>query len=166
MAGRPKSMKNLFKPDTPVKKHNPTASGEAGFDNPRENIDPKVIQRWEPLSINFFIDGGGAEIDTGIKGCLRIPFPCTIQRSTLLVDQSGSIKIDIWKDSYGNYPPTDADSICGGNEPEISGATKNEDSTLTSWSKDLDAGDIIYFNVDSVATCTWCLIELKILRNG
>ena len=40
--GRPKNMENIFKPDKPVKKHNPTAVGQAGFDNVRENIDPHI----------------------------------------------------------------------------------------------------------------------------
>ena len=117
------------------------------------------------FSINFLIDGGGSAITTGIKGCLRIPFACTISRATLLADQTGSIKIDVWKDTYANYPPTDADTICGGNEPEISAGVKDEDTTLTSWTTAINAGDILHFNVDSCATITWCLIELKITRS-
>ena len=156
-------MQNMFKPSRSSKA---TPRGNSGYDNARENIDPQVIQRHEPLSINFFIDGGGAVIDTGVRGCVRIPFPCSLRSVTLLADQAGSIKIDVWKDSFASYPPTDADTITGGNEPEIVAATKKEDSTLTGWTKDLNAGDILYFNVDSVTTIEWVLIELKILRNG
>ncbi len=64
-------MQNMFKPSRSSKA---TPRGNSGYDNARENIDPQVIQRHEPLSINFFIDGGGAVIDTGVRGCVRIPF--------------------------------------------------------------------------------------------
>src|SRR3990167_10364308 len=52
------------------------------------------------LSITYVIDGGGSVISTGIKGDLEIPFGCTITRATLVADQTGSIVIDIWKDTY------------------------------------------------------------------
>jgi len=118
-----------------------------------------------PVGVEFFIDGGGGAITTGIKGGLEIPMALTIDRCTLLPDQSGSIKIDIWKDTYANYPPTDADTITGGNEPEISASTKDQDSTLTSWTTSITAGDILFFNVDSCTTITWCLLSLKCSRS-
>ncbi len=43
------------------------------------------------------IDGGGEVIATGIKGHLRVPFSCIIDRVTLAADQVGSIQVDIWK---------------------------------------------------------------------
>ncbi|GAI77252.1 unnamed protein product, partial [marine sediment metagenome] len=49
------------------------------------------------VTITFIIDGGGSAITTGEKGHLRIPFACTINRVTMLADQSGSIVVDIWK---------------------------------------------------------------------
>lgn len=115
-------------------------------------------------AIAFIIDGGGSAITTGEKGHLEIPFKCEIQRVTLLADQSGSIKIDIWKDSYANFPPTDADTICGGNEPEISSAQKYQDSTLTDWTKTINAGDILAFNVDSAATVQRVTLVLKVKK--
>lgn len=115
-------------------------------------------------SINFLIDGGGSEITTGIVGDIRIPFDCEVLSATLLSDQSGSIKVDIWKDVYGSFPPTDADTITGGNEPEISSGIKYEDTTLTSWSKSISDGDTLRFNVDSVTTIERCTLILKIQR--
>jgi len=112
--------------------------------------------------LTFVIDGGGSEITTGEKGHLEIPFKCEIERVTLLADVSGSIVIDIWKDTYANFPPTDADTICGGNEPELDGAQKYQDATLTDWTKSIAAGDILAFNVDSVATVTRVTISLKV----
>ena len=94
-------------------------------------------------------------------GHVRVPFGCTINRVTLLAKPSGSIKIDIWKDTYTNFPPTDADTITGANEPEISSGTKDEDSTLTSWTTSITADDILAFNIDSCSTIERCTICIK-----
>ncbi len=122
------------------------------------------LENNELSAIVFIIDGGGSAITTGEKGHLEIPFKCEIQRVTLLADRSGSIKIDIWKDTYANFPPTDADSICGGNEPEISSAQKYQDSTLSGWTKTINAGDILAFNVDSAATIERVTLVLKVKK--
>ena len=118
-----------------------------------------------PSAIAFFIDGGGTALTTGIKGGVEVPMKCDIDRVTMLPDQSGSVVVDIWKDSYANYPPTDADSITASAVPTISSATKSQDSTLTGWTKAITAGDILYFNVDSITTITWVLVSLKVSRS-
>jgi len=64
-------------------------------------------------SITYVFDGGGVVLTTGIKGDLYIPFKCTIKSWVLLADQTGSIAVDIWKDTYANYPPVVADNITG-----------------------------------------------------
>ena len=115
-------------------------------------------------SISFIIDGGGSAITTGEKGHLEIPFACTINQVTMLADQSGSIVVDIWKDSYANFPPTDADSITAAAPPTISAAQKSQDGTLTDWTTAITAGDILAFNVDSIATCTRVTISLKVTK--
>lgn len=115
-------------------------------------------------SLSFVIDGGGEVITTGVKGDLEVPFDCEITSATLLADVSGSVKIDIWKDTYTNFPPLDGDTITGGNEPEISGATKDQDGTLTNWTKSLSAGDILRFYVDSCATITRVTLALRVDR--
>jgi len=115
-------------------------------------------------AINFVIDGGGSAITTGEKGFIEIPFACTINQVTTLADQSGSIVVDIWKDTYANYPPTDADSITASAPPTISAATKAQDSTLTGWTTSISAGDILGYNVDSATTVTRVTVALKVTR--
>lgn len=110
----------------------------------------------------FVIDGGGSAITTGEKGHLEVPFDCTITAVTMLADQSGSIVIDVWKDTYANYPPTNADSITASATPTISSAVKSQDTTLTGWTTSLTAGDILAFNVDSVTNITRVTISLKV----
>jgi hypothetical protein len=77
-----------------------------------------------------------------------------------MADQTGSIKVDVWVDSYANFPPTNADTITGANEPAISSGVKDVDTTLTSWGTTLAAGAIMRFNVDSCTTIERCTIEL------
>lgn len=118
-------------------------------------------------TINFVIDGAGSEIADGIKGDLMIDFACTINSWTLLADVSGAIVIDIWKDTYANYPPTDADAMPGGGkEPTITASgTKAQDTSITDWtSDDIAAGDILRFNVDSCTSITRCTLALKVTR--
>lgn len=116
------------------------------------------------ITIPFILDGGGSVITTDIKGDLPIDFACEIQSVTMLADQSGSIVVDIWKDTYANYPPTDADSITASAVPTITSAIKSRDLTLTGWTKTIAAGDILRYNVDSVATIERVTISLHVLK--
>lgn len=125
----------------------------------------KLSTAAKTVAIPFIIDGGGATITTGIKGDIRIPFACTITGVTMLADQSGSIVVDIWKDTYANYPPTDADSITASAVPTITTAVKSEDTTLTGWTTSITAGDTLRYNVDSVTTIQRVLVTLTVTRS-
>jgi hypothetical protein len=114
--------------------------------------------------IEFIIDGGGSAITTGIKGDIQIPFACTINSWTIMADQSGSIVIDVWKDTFANYPPTGADSITGSAKPTLSAAQAATSSTLTGWTTSISANDIIRYNVDSASTITRVTISLTVTR--
>jgi hypothetical protein len=111
------------------------------------------------------IDGVGAAIDTGIKGDLLLPYAVTITEWTLLADQSGSVVMDIWADSFGNYPPTVADSITGSSKPTITASNRAQSSTLTGWTTSLAANTTLRFNVDSASTIQRLTLILKVTRN-
>lgn len=115
-------------------------------------------------SITFVIDGGGSVITTGIKGDLEITFGCVINQVTLLSDQSGSIVVDIWKDTYANYAPTVADTITASAIPTITTNIKSQDATLTGWTTTINAGDILRFNVNSVTSITRLTLSLKVTK--
>ena len=114
------------------------------------------------FSIVADIDGSGAEIETGLKAWVQVPFSGTITSATALADQTGSIVVDIWKDTFSNYPPTNADSITASAPVTISSAIKSEDTALTGWTKDITAGDVLAFNVDSVTDIEHVVISLAI----
>lgn len=111
-------------------------------------------------SITFIIDGGGAVISTGVAGDLEIPFACTINRVTMLADQSGSAVVDIKKGTYSAFPTVS--SITASAKPTLSASQKSQDSTLTGWTTSVSAGDILRFNVDSATTVTRVTVALRV----
>lgn len=119
-------------------------------------------------TITFIVDGNGSAITTGIKGDLEIPFACTINRATLLANESGSVVVDIFKSTYANFdPPTtpaSGDKITASAPPTITAAKKSQDSTLTGWTTSIAAGDVLRFNVNSVTTITRCTLSLKVTK--
>jgi len=118
----------------------------------------------EEASITFVIGGGDSAIAVGIQGDLEIPFACTIERVTMIAVQSGSIVVDIWKNTYANSPPVDGDSITASAPPTISSAMKSQDTTLTGWTKAIAEGSTLRFNVDSCATIKQCTLALKVKK--
>jgi len=129
-----------------------------------DGSDHSLVNSSLVSTLNFVIDGGGSAITTGIKGDIEIPFACTINQVTLLADQSTTTVIDIWKDTYANYPATDADSITAAAVPTITAALKSQDSTLTAWTTSITAGDCLRFNVDSTDNAERITISLKVTK--
>jgi hypothetical protein len=140
--------------------HVTLSNGDGVSGNPTIDLDSRILTQ----TLTFVIGDGVSAITTGITGDIEIPFACTINQVTLLADQSGSIVIDIWKDTYANYPPTGADSITASAKPTISAATKSQDATLTGWTTSITAGDILRFNVDSAATITRVTVSLRVTK--
>ena len=118
-------------------------------------------------SIQYVIDGGGSALASGIKGDLEVPFACTINRVNMFADTTGSAVVDIWKDTYANFPPTVADSIASGTLPTITNANqKSTDSTLTGWITSITAGDTIRFNMATAASAiTRLTVALKVTKS-
>lgn len=114
-------------------------------------------------AIAFSFDGGGSAIATSTTLDIQIPFKCQILAWTILLDQSATFEVDIWKDTYANYPATGADSICGGNNPTTSAGTKATDSTFADWTTlTINAGDCIRVNVEVNNNATKAVLILKV----
>lgn len=112
----------------------------------------------ENAVIAVIIDAPEAEDNIDVV----VPFDCEIVSVTMLADAEGSIVVDVWKDTYANYPPTDDDSITASTPPTISSAIKSKDEALTGWTKSLTMGDILRLNVDSVDTITRLTLVLSV----
>jgi len=96
------------------------------------------------------IDGGGQPITTGIKGYVTVPYACTIAGYSIQADQPGSIVLDIWK--AAGVIPTVANSITASAKPALSSAQLIQSTTLTGWTTNISANDVVGFNVDSAST--------------
>lgn len=123
----------------------------------------RIPEKLSEHTIEVVIDGGGFPITTGQKGHVQVGYKCVITGSKIYADQVGSIVMDIWKDTYANFPPAVADTIVAAAKPTLSSQTKNT-TDVTTWAKDLNKGDMLAYNVDSAATVTRVTLVLEVLR--
>ena len=99
---------------------------------------------------------------------IRIPTKATLRRVTILTSgvagaaTNGSCAVDIWKDSYANWPPTNADDITGGVSPAISNGTKYDNSALAGWSTALAAGDVLRVHLASSSVFRRITVQLEL----
>lgn len=99
-------------------------------------------------------------ITTGAKTWVRIPRNMTVTGWDITADQSSSIVLDVWYDSYANFPPTVADTIAGSEKPTLTTAVKNQDVALGTWTDvTLVEGDYAKFSVDSVTSATHVVVS-------
>lgn len=111
-------------------------------------------------------DGGGSVLQTNKWVDIVAPYACTITGWTLFADVSGSATVDIWKDTYANFPPTVADSITASAKPTLTSAVKAASSTLTGWTTSVAAGDVLRFNLDSAASVTKLTLVVAYTRTA
>lgn len=127
-----------------------------GFQVIDESGNQKVVQVRNTndiiRAIGVNIDGGSAVPSTGQKGYIYIPYACTIKAATMVADASGSAVIDVWKRAYSAGIPSVSHTITASAKPTLSSAQKSQDTTLTGWTINVAAGDIIGWNLDSIST--------------
>ena len=124
----------------------------------------KASSALKTMTIGASFDGQGSAVAAGSLVYVRVPVAGTITSATLLADQSGSAVVDVWVDTYANYPPTVADTITAAAKPTLSAAIKGEDTTLTGWTTSVAAGSVVAFKVDSCSTITQLNVQLKAER--
>ena len=114
----------------------------------------------DKFGFNIIIGNGTAVISTGIQGYVIIPFDCILESVTLMGDVSGSVVVDLWVDSFANFPPTNADSITSVTPPTITSAQSSQDNQLLNWLSTITAGEVLVVNIDSVATIKTLTISI------
>lgn len=112
------------------------------------------------IIVGFGAAGFDLVLTTGVKAYVEVPMSLRITGWSLVANESGSIVIDVWKDSWANFPPTVADTIAGSEKPTLSSAQKNQDLSLSTWDDEIDAGDVLAFNIDSVTTVEQVTLSL------
>jgi hypothetical protein len=153
-------------PDSRVDLSGATASYSSGADlhTVIADLDSRIGSAL-PSGFEIVLGGGGVPITAGVKADVEMPFAGTITAARLFADQTGSIVVDVWKDTYANYPPTVADTITAAAKPTLSSADKYQDTTLTGWTTAFAAGDTLRINVDSATTVTRVTLAFRVARS-
>ena len=105
-------------------------------------------------------------MSSGIKGEMTLDVTGEIQSWTIVGDQDGQIQLDIKKVDYANFP--NFASICGNERPQLgditnnSVARKNNNTTISSWNKALNAGDLLQFEVVYAINIQRCMVSMKL----
>lgn len=122
------------------------------------------------IGVEFVMDGGGAQLSTGLRGILQVPFAGIITGVSMLGDQTGSAVVGIWRCSNANYgPPTHpvaGDSITGATPPTIVSGTKYADTTLTGWTLPFSVNDVFAYNINSVTNFTRLAVCLTVTKTA
>jgi hypothetical protein len=79
-------------------------------------------------------------------------FDFHITKARLVGDVSGSLVVDLWVDTWANFPPTNADSIMASDKMTLSASQKHENTSLTSWVRRILRGSIGRPEVESATT--------------
>jgi len=116
-------------------------------------------------TLNYVVDSGSFPLSPGPKGNMTIDVTGTIECWTLISDTIGNLELDIKKCSYNNFP--NFSSIVGTEPPKLgvlnsSTQRKNKDENLTTWQKQVNAGDIFQFEVIYSVNITRFVISLKL----
>lgn len=126
--------------------------------------DLPINGRRMTIAVQFGDGANDIDAATERNQWLECNFAGTIEGYSLLADAAGAMVIDIWKDTYANYPPVVGDSITASAKPTLSSGTKSEDNTLTGWTTSIARGDILKFHVDSSTTVKAATLSLRILK--
>lgn len=100
-----------------------------------------------------------------LNGLFYVPRKSVIKGVALLAEAtgtSGSCSVDIWKTSFGSYPPTVGNSIVGSSPPGFLTGLSYSDTVLSGWTTALAAGDTLKFHLNSSSFLTQLALSLWI----
>lgn len=121
-------------------------------------------------NVSGVFDGAGATLIAGSKIDVICPFGGTITGAYCLLDQTGTISVQVRRCTYAQYDggathPVSGDSISASAPINPSGATKYSDTTLTGWTLSISAGDIIEFYLSSASTATKAFVQIDLAKS-
>ena len=146
-------------PSNPFKTHDSDRRAVNRLGIRVRNLERRIMaERFLPV----VFDGLGSVLTPGVWGDVPIHFDGVILRWRLLTLEPGNLQIDVWKTDYAGFPPTVANTITGSDVPNVTGGQKNESTALTGWTTDVNVGDILRFNIDSVSAVTKATLTLTL----
>ena len=132
-------------------------------------VNQSAIYGWLG-ALEVILDGGGIALQASASATFEAPFSCTLTSAKFYLDTSTETRIDVWKDTYANYPPTITDTIvssAGGDTTfSTSGvsATKFSATIDNDWTKTITANDVIKVVVESNDLATKATVVLNYVR--
>lgn len=115
------------------------------------------------LALTWSINEGGVP-SLGEKNPILVPFAATIKRWYILADGVGDLTLDVWKDTYGNWPIGNGSTIVAAAKPTLAGASKGTDSTLTGWTTSISLDDILMIEVEAAESIGFFTFSLIVER--
>ncbi len=140
----------------------PTYLTEAEADALYADISVTPITPRRVVGMTF--EGGGSTPTPGSVGYVVVLFSGTIDQWSIVADQSGSAVVDVWK--VAGAIPTDANRIAGTEKLTLSAQQLASDTSLSTWTTAVTAGDVFGFELESVTTCTRVTAELRISESA
>lgn len=111
-------------------------------------------------AIRVVIDGEGSPIAAQPWGNISIPYACTITGWALIADQPGNVVMDVKRVAFGDFP--NIATIVGSEPPNLVAAIKNENLSVATWQKAVNAGDVIHVDINSCDTCQRLSLTINI----
>jgi hypothetical protein len=112
--------------------------------------DVAVTANSRAFEMVFNFRNGVDPIPVDEKLDIRPQFAGQFTGWSILNDQAATVDFGVWKDTYANFPPTNADSMTNSHDPATSAAAKAEDTNISDWTTTtFAAGDCIRVNVDA-----------------
>lgn len=111
----------------------------------------------------------GSPLDVGVQNYVVMAFSARIDAVYLLGNQAGNVVVDFWKCTYAQFDagataPTAADSITGGDYPSLVAETKSLKVNLDAWNRQLNVGDVLATNFNSVSGLARLTVALILTR--
>lgn len=150
---------------------NPGAAGAAGAAGPPglagEDGDesfawPASGRTPEPRTLGMTFDGGGSPPTVGSVGYVVAQVTGTIRGWAMVADAAGSAVVDVWK--AAGAIPTNANSIAAAAKPTLTAQQLASSTAVGTWTTtSVTAGDVLGFELESVATVTRLTVALEIV---
>lgn len=93
---------------------------------------------------------------------VQCPVAATIRLVKMVASGLGNAVVDIYKAPFGSFPPLVGNSITAAAKPTLVTAQTYQDTTLTGWTRNISAGDVLAFVVNSISNLTQLQVVLEI----
>jgi hypothetical protein len=113
-------------------------------------------------TVNMVLDGRGTFLKPGVELDWESDYAAFIRGWKLMADTTGSISLDLRKDTFTAFPPTSGDSIVASSPPTLTSQDHNSDTVLSGWTTTVNAGDVVRLHVVSCSGITRIGLALKV----